>query len=34
MNNYVSLVKGWYNSGHEMINSYSDSKKKASFVKI
>jgi len=31
----MNLVKGWYQTGHEMISSYTDGgKKKAAFVKI
>lgn len=34
MNNYVNLVKSWYQTGQEYINAYTDHKKKAAFVKI
>ncbi len=35
MNNYVNLVKSWYQTGQEYITAYTDShKKKATFVKI
>lgn len=35
MDNYLNVVKGWYQSGQEYISSYSDSgQKKAAFVKI
>lgn len=35
MNNYVNLVKSWYQTGQEYISTYTEStKKKAAFVKI
>jgi coatomer protein complex subunit gamma len=35
MNNYVSLVKSWYQTGQEYISTYTEGgKKKASFIKI
>lgn len=35
MNNYVSLMKNWYQTGQEMINNYTEGmRKKAAFVRI
>jgi hypothetical protein len=35
MNNYVSLLKNWYQTGQELVSSYTDNgKDKAAFVKI
>ena len=35
MNNYVRLLKNWYQTGQELVSSYTDnSKDKAAFVKI
>jgi hypothetical protein len=35
MNNYVNLVKSWYQTGQEYISTYTEGgKKKAAFIKI
>jgi len=34
MDNYMNLVKSWYQTGQEYVSSYTDIKKKAAFVKI